>query len=282
MSAKLEDHQAPEGARVRRRRRTALGAGLVAIAATLALLVVSETTRRSQPAPSWSGGFDTGNLRQYDAVQRAAPDRIAVVRSPRREGPFAVRLTAEDDDLVVSENPRAQLMTEAIHREGDEQFIGWSTYFPEDFPAMVGPDAFFVFFQFHGAPYGGSPPLGFGVGASGELQLLRSRTYDYDRVWAAPLTKGRWIDFVVHVKWSKDEDGFVELWLDGERQTFSVNGQQRLSMQTVEDDQDEGLKTIPTNYRRRGIAPQPVTIYHDEVKVGDSYAMVAPQGDPSG
>ena len=286
MATKIEAQEVSGSTRVRRRRRTALlGTALIGILLALAVLAVWKATHRSPPAPppapSWSGGFDSGDLSQYDAVQRAAPDRIAVVRSPRREGSFAVRLTAEDDDLVVSENPRAQLMTTVLHRPGQEQYVGWSTYFPDDFPVLSGDDPFFVFFQFHGSPYDGSPPLGFGVGPDGQLELTRSERYDYDRVWAAPLSKGRWIDFVVHVKWSKDEDGFVELWLDGRRQTFSVNGQQRLTMQTVEDDQDEGLKTIPTNYRRRGSVPGEVTIYHDEVKVGGSYAEVAPQPDGS-
>jgi hypothetical protein len=92
-----------------------------------------------------------------------------------------------------------------------------------------------------------------------------------------PMPKDRWIDFVAHVKWSKSAaDGFVELWVDGVKQTFSTNGQQRLYTQTVMNDQNEGLKTIPTNYRRKGIVPGPVTIYQDEVKVGSSYRAVAP------
>jgi hypothetical protein len=46
--------------------------------------------------------------------------------------------------------------------------------------------------------------------------------------------------------------------------------------QTVMSDQNEGLKTIPTNYRRQGIIAGAVTLYHDEVKVGTSYDSVAP------
>ena len=278
MAAKLEEDHAPDGSRVRRRRRAALlGVAVIAVVATLTLLASWDRTPAPPPPPSWNGDFDTGDLTQYDAVQGAAPDRIRTVTSLRREGPFAVRLTARDEDLQGGENPRAQLLTNVMHRPGDEQYIGWSTYFPADFPAIVGTGAFFVSFQFHGPPYNGSPPLGFGVGSDGQLQLLRSGRYDYDRVWTAPLPKDRWVDFVAHIKWSKDEEGFVELWLDGRRQTFAVNGQQRLPMQTIEDDQ-EGVQTIPTNYRRHGIVPGAITIYHDEVKVGKSYAAVAPGG----
>ncbi|MBK5550669.1 heparin lyase I family protein [Pseudomonas sp. TH03] len=27
--------------------------------------------------------------------------------------------------------------------------------------------------------------------------------------------KGKWVDWVLHVKWSSGEDGFLEIWKDG-------------------------------------------------------------------
>ena len=90
------------------------------------------------------------------------------------------------------------------------------------------------------------------------------------------MAKARWLSFVARVNWSKDERvGFVELWVDGVKQTFS-NGQQRLYTQTVMSDQNGGLHTIPTNYREKGSYPGAVTIYHDEVKLGTSYDAAAP------
>jgi hypothetical protein len=225
---------------------------------------------------SWNGDFEVGGFGQYDVIQEAAEDRIALT-SLARKGRYAAQLTAYDDDLQGGSNPRAQLMSDSQHFAGQEHYVGWSTYFPNDFPAMRGTGAFFVFFQFHGTPYTGSPPLGWGVGSDGRIDLRRNQQYGYDRIWTMPMPRDRWIDFVAHVKWSKSAaDGFVELWVDGVKQTFSTNGQQRLYTQTVMSDQNEGLKTIPTNYRRKGIVPGPVTIYQDEVKVGSSYRAVAP------
>ena len=167
-------------------------------------------------------------------------------------------------------------MSVSHHFPGQEHYIGWSTLFPTDFPAIQGPGAFMVFFQFHGKPWSGSPPMGWSVASDGRIELARNQQYGYDRVWSMPLEKGRWINFVARVKWSKDEsEGFVELWVDGVPQRFS-NGQLRLYTQTVMDDQNEGLKTIPTNYRRKGIVPGAVTLYQDEVKVGTTYDAVAP------
>ena len=234
----------------------------------------------SSPAPFgsvlWNGDFETGDLRQYDAVQGVAPDRITLTSAPLRKGRFATKMTALDGDTEISGNPRAQLMSASQHFPGQEHFVGWSTLFPADFPAIQGSGAFMVFFQFHGKPWSGSPPLGWGVAPDGRIELRRNQQYGYDRVWSMPLEKSRWVNFVARVKWSKNaSEGFVELWVDGVPQRFS-NGQPRLTMQTVMNDQNEGLKTIPTNYRRKGIVPGAVTLYQDEVKVGTTYQAVAP------
>jgi hypothetical protein len=254
--------------------------GLLIIFAGLAAFAYARNESQApepSPKPFWSGDFDGGDLRQYETIQEAAPDRITTVTSPARNGRFSARLTAKDDDLLGGENPRAQLMTGPMHKPGDDRYIGWSTYFPEDFPAMDAPGAFFVFFQFHGEPDSGSPSIGFGVGADGRIELERDARYGYDRVWSAPLVRDRWIDFVIHVKWSKNEDeGFIELWINGNRQTFEANGEERLYTQTIQDDQNEGVRTIPTNYRRHGSVPGDVTVFHDEVKVGATYESVAP------
>jgi hypothetical protein len=238
---------------------------------------VTRTTppARNVPPPLWNGDFEVGGFGQYDTVQAASEDRIAIT-SFARKGRYAARLTTHDGDLQGGSNPRAQLMSRSQHFPGQEHYIGWSTYFPPDFPAIRGDDAFFVFFEFHGKPYSGSPPLGLSVGGDGRMDLRRGEQYGYDRLWTMPLPRGRWIDFVAHVKWSKDQnEGFVELWVDGVPQLLK-NGQRRMYTQTVMSDQNEGLKTIPTNYRRQGIIAGAVTLYHDEVKVGTSYDSVAP------
>jgi hypothetical protein len=230
---------------------------------------------RNAPPPLWSGDFETGGFGQYDVVQEASEERIALV-SAARKGRYAARFTANDGDLQGGSNPRAQLSSRPLHFPGQEHYIGWSTYFPADFPAIRGEGAFFVFFYFNGEPFSGSPPIGFNVDGDGRIALHRNQQYGFDRLWSMPLPRGRWIDFVAHVKWSKSaSDGFVELWVDGVPQSLT-NGQRRVHMQTVMSDQDAGLKTIVTNYRRQGTIPGAVTVYHDEVKVGTSYDSVAP------
>lgn len=220
----------------------------------------------------WSGDFDGGDLGQWPTVLRRSPDRLTRVTSPVREGGYAARFTAYDGDLP--DNPRAQLNGPLIHRQGDEQYIGWSTYFPRQFPAIPS-GGWFVFFQFHGPPYSDSPRLGFGVAPDGRIELRRDDVYGYDRVWSQQLARGRWIDFTARVKWSKDPSvGFVELWVDAVPQSFA-GGQKRLGMATVQSDQT-AVQPIATNYRKLGSIQAPVTLLHDAVKVGTTYAAVQP------
>jgi hypothetical protein len=241
---------------------------------TVKTVTVGTVTVSDGGIVTWAGDFETGGLSQWQWVLAESADRLRTVTSPVRQGSYAARFEVHDSDHPGSANPRAQLNSAPMHREGDERYIGWSTYFPSDFPSIPS-GAWFVFFQFHGEPYNGSPRLGFGVSPDGRIELRRDAVYNYDRVWSQPQQRGRWTDFTVRVKWSKDPSvGFVELWVDGARQTFS-NGQTRLAMATIQSDQT-GVENIATNYRKRGAIPGEVTLLHDAVKVGTSYATVQP------
>jgi hypothetical protein len=223
----------------------------------------------------FDGGFDTGTLGGWGVI-RAAPDRLTTVTSPVRQGAYAAKFSVDDSDIApatATGDPRAQLNSDPMSREGDDQWFGWSTFFPADFPA-VPTSGFFCFFQWHGQPWSGSPRLAFYV-AGGNVLFIRDDVYNYDRPWSGPLVRNAWQDFVVHVKWSKDANvGFIELWFNGAQQTFS-NGQQRLAMATIQSDQS-AVETIPTSYRKKGMIGGTVTLYQDAVKVGTSYAAVAP------
>lgn len=196
---------------------------------------------------------------------------IDIVDSPVREGGNAVRLTAQDGG---GGNARTQLDGPVLFDEGDEAYVGWSTYFPTDLPEIPG---WFVFFEFHGRPHNGSPlPGTFGLDDGGDqLSYSRSEQYGYDTPWSAPLQKGRWTDFVLRVKFSKSEDvGFVELWVDGRKQSF--DGGERLYQSTIMSDQNDGLYPIATNYFEGGSVGEDVTLYHDAIRVAGTYDDAAP------
>lgn len=199
---------------------------------------------------------------------------IDIVDSPVREGGNAVRLTAQDSG---GGNVRTQLDGPVLFDEGDEAYVGFSSYFPEDNPDVNG---WFVFFEFHGPPHNGSPlPGAFGIeNRDGEQRIKfgRSEQYGYDVPWTMPLVKGRWNDFVLRVKFSKDEGvGFIELWANGKRQQFT-DGSTRLYQSTIMSDQDDGLYPIATNYYEGGTIDGPISVYHDAIRVATSYEDAAP------
>jgi hypothetical protein len=218
--------------------------------------------------------FDDPSLAAWEQVHRATPSRLALVDAPGRDGGRAARFRAADGDVAPrtpTENPRAQLNSRLEFTAGQDVHVSWSTYFPAGFPRRIAP--WFVFFQFHGEPYDGSPRIALGV-KDGRVGLERDERYRFDRPWTGPLRTGGWTDYVLRVKWSEDPRvGFVELWVDGRPQRFA-NGRRRLAMATMKRGQSR-VEVIPTNYRRRGSVPGAVTVFHDDIAVGPSYASVS-------
>ena len=71
--------------------------------------------------------FETGDLSQFDIVQRAAPDRLTVVRAPTRQGAYAARFEVRSGDLQqATTGIRAELIAELDDarkaRAGDERW----------------------------------------------------------------------------------------------------------------------------------------------------------------
>lgn len=256
------------------------------------LAVLSLAAACSSPAPEpepeeqvppgviWSGDFDTGDLGDWAPLE-SAEGRVELVDEPVRAGSHAVRLTADQADRP-GQDVRTQLNGPMLFDEGDEAYVAWSSYLPSDIPD-IPPGGWFVFFEFHGSPFDGSPlPGAFGLtNDDGEqrIKLARSQKYDYDTPWSMPIVHDRWIDFVAHVKFSKDENvGFVELWVDGEQQRFN-DGATRLQQSTIMESQDEGLSPIATNYYKSDTLEGPVTLYHDEIVVAENLGAAVPPRD---
>lgn len=162
----------------------------------------------------WRGDFETGNDSQWDVAQRADASRIRIVGDPVRQGQYAVRVTVKQgDNPISSSGNRNELVYNAIDREGSEYYYKWSTMFANDYPSDW---RWQVFTQWHSlSDTGGSPPIEFDV--YGENIILMSGPAE-NVLWSAPLKRGRWHDFIFHVKWSTSSSvGFVELYYDGNK-----------------------------------------------------------------
>jgi hypothetical protein len=211
--------------------------------------------------------FETGDLTQYDSTQRAADDRLTVVRRPKREGEYGARFEVrEDDTQAATTGVRAELIAERdggrMATAGDERWYSWSTLFPSDYPVS---DQWQTFVQWKNDGTG-SPPLAMTV--KGDAILLSGgEQNEFHEFWKAPIDRGRWHEFVAHIRWSPDERvGFVELWHDG-RQVV-----RRTPTATLY--RDEGGEAIP-NYLKIGLyrsaaIQQTQVVYHDALTVARS------------
>ena len=88
---------------------------------------------------------------------------------------------------------------------------------------------------------------------------------------------GQWLDFVINVKWSFGADGFLKIWKNGVLVTDLTGGN------CFND--DRGPYINMGIYSRCLDQDQTITIYYDELRIGDSsssYSEVAPGGSAGG
>ena len=211
------------------------------------------------------GDFETGSISQWAGFQRVADDRISVVRSPVRQGSYAARFEVRNGDNPIGFGDRAEVQSSTHEAEGQDRWYSWSTMFAADFPRT---SAWQVVSQWH-ADADGSPPLGF-YAQNDDIQLQANRfsgpgsPLSTEIIWHGPMRRGLWNDIRIHVKWSgSDSTGFVELWVNGVRQTFDDGSTHRAIRTLVPG---VGAYFKQGLYRQSGVSGTGV-IYHDGLQV---------------
>jgi polysaccharide lyase-like protein/F5/8 type C domain-containing protein len=173
---------------------------------------IAEARACAAPAAStvvWRGDFETGDRTQWSSTQMVSSDRLQVVPSPVRQGSYALKATVrQGDDPINSSGNRNELVKMTREPVGSEYYYRFNTMFASDFPSVK---TWQLFAQWHHEGSSGSPPVEFYV--YGEEVRLNIGGDPGVIVWKAPLVRGQWQDFILHVKWSPDASvGFVELY----------------------------------------------------------------------
>ncbi len=183
-----------------------------------AAILISTLTTLAQSAPPLLkiADFETGDLSQLP-MQKAREDSITLVTEPVRAGKYAARTLLRASDPEVHSGQRAEFSdgrrTTPIEMEKD-YWYGLSIFIPEDFTLPAKSDA--VLFQWHTQQGGPSPVLAIRVNSRGWRITSDSDATAKRRTLAVlPLQKGRWIDWVLHARWSAEKKGFWTLWQDG-------------------------------------------------------------------
>ncbi|MFN7134914.1 MAG: heparin lyase I family protein [Myxococcales bacterium] len=180
------------------------------IRTTLTALLVLALPLTASAKVLFTGDFESGDLSQYDKAQIVSGDRAQVVSSPVTQGKHALKVTVrKGDDPISSSGNRNELVKMTLEPVNSESWYRFNTMFAPDYPSA---NTWQLFLQWHHRGSSGSPPLAFQV--QGDELLLRANKVF---VWRAPLVRGKWHEFVIHVKWSPDPKvGFVELWHNGQ------------------------------------------------------------------
>jgi len=171
--------------------------------------------------------FDRGDLGRWANVQTVDHNGAATgyrtrsisVRDAGPGHPTAARFQVVPGDVPnFGGGERAEVRAGETFDvgEGDETWHVWSTMFGDlggEFPPP-GQGWGLIWMQFHSDE--GSPPLSLHVDHQGRLSVENDRPGGYARP-CGPVSPGRWSDYVLHVRWARDElDGGVALWRDGE------------------------------------------------------------------
>jgi hypothetical protein len=195
----------------------------IALAAMLGSTASSaRATGPSATVTTFLGNFEVNapGWAQFTALQfeedRPLADSFSLVDWPVRSGRRAARITARQGYSRFGYHEDTSLVHVSNEQPGDDYWYAFSVYFPQDW---LPPYRWGIFAQWH-ATLGTSPIIAFNARADTATLNVRagltdeprnSFQYQIDRPLLATMSKGRWNDFVMHVRWTKT-DGGIEVW----------------------------------------------------------------------
>lgn len=250
----------------RRRWSRAYLRGALVSAALLAALLGSYAAPAK--AAEWVGDFETGDFSQWappgSTWVHALPGRATVVPGVVTQGAHAARFEVRPGDKV---NPNwsgelAQVMTLTNEAAGQEWWWAWATFFPPDFPVTYG---WCVFTEWHqtGLPgvVQGPAPINFDCKEDQFRLIVRGGdepNWSQRMFYFPGFQRGIWHQFVFHVRWSPDADGFIELWHNGNLVVPKTH--------LPTSYRNQGLYPKIGYYRKDGVNTQTGVVYHDDVR----------------
>lgn len=126
-------------------------------------------------------------------------------------------------ELRNNENLRTELGTDPRYSP-KEVFAKFSLFFPSDY--ILDQDNIESIVQFQSFPNEGnqfrSAPLFLGVFNDNFVIDIRTEAGFADRIDLGVIEKDVWHDFIMHVKWSPDSDGLLEVWHQGNKVANSM------------------------------------------------------------
>lgn len=223
----------------------------------------------SYPAAIYNGGFESGNYNGYMVASHnfVGASQPTLVTDRVRDGRYAAKFSISSGGQRTELTPTGNDITHFT--EGEDLYFGFSLYFDPSWPTASNWNIVTQWKQ----DGDGTPPLQ--LSAEGDKLQLRGRQYATGtnkavNVGTTGIPRGKWSDFVVHVKFSTNSSiGFIEAWRDGVKVVNKTPWQTMVAGRSF-------------NYWKMGIyrdtaTPGSTSIWNDGWRIGTSYESVVPR-----
>jgi Polysaccharide lyase len=203
---------------------------------------------------------------------RYAPGAVAVSADYARTGTKSVRIIVREGDIEQTgddgkQTERAELDSGRHALIGRDVWYGFSFLIPPGFPVV---DNRLVIAQWKQYGVSGSPLVAerFRNGTHDLTIRLTDSAWGRRKSYALPtIAFGRWNDMVYHIRFSRRDDGLVEVWMNGSR-VVTFKG-----VTAFKEGEDDIYNKFGL-YRDRW--KDPMTIYFDNYTLDDGFAAVDP------
>ncbi|GAB3440503.1 hypothetical protein GCM10027436_23920 [Actinophytocola sediminis] len=225
----------------------------------------------AQAPPGWVAEYNR------TLVNPGGRPQVSLVRAPEpvRAGSSAARFELDKNTSGAVPGPRAELAGDVL---GGERWYGFSIYLPD---SWVTDRAAEIVTQWHHNGSTGSPPLSIET-QDGNWQISQNWENTARDTRLGAYQRGRWTDWVVHVRWSSGSDGVLRIWKDGVPVPGFENRTGRNSYSDPRTYLKIGIYKWPWAQGQQSDTTNRV-MYHDELRIADasgSYDQVAPPSTP--
>ncbi|MGM7720469.1 heparin lyase I family protein [Metabacillus sp. Hm71] len=209
------------------------------------------------------------------------PERVFIQSDPvrgtsRQVAKFHTR--SIDNEVLY---PRVQLATNSILASGDEFYVGFGVYVPEDFVVVNGSDNDVMLHEIYGPPFNGGAPNSLRIFDNNFAIFPDVDNYPTPQ-WTMPLVKGKWVDFVFRYKLSTDPTiGYVEMSVNTGNgfESQLINGLQRYYHATLKAGVNDGgnnYSTIKVAYDAQSIRDEVIVLFANHRIGYDTFNSVDP------
>jgi hypothetical protein len=268
--------------KTKRARATAVATGALATLALVSLATAATTT-----GLLLAGDFEKGIV--DSALMKVSGNAPVITTEVKRSGKYAIKSVLNRATSATSYRTEFAVASQKL-TQGGEYWYGFSIYLPNDFAADP---IWEIVAQWHSRPDSDAeatlnPPMSLHT----ENGIWRVNTiWDTNKTTVretytgqvsyklGPYQKGKWTDWVFHVKWTPTSSGVLQVWQDGKK--------------VVDKSGPIGFNDAYAPYFKFGMykgwkdrkSPAGVvstrTVFHDEIRVAEGankYAEVAPGG----